>query len=125
MALYNLYGGVGGGFGGHDVLLSTDEFNSMEDAMEAAHELAEQEYESYAGLHGIPSWDEVAFDVLQLNEVIDSDYDYDDFVINGGDVNDYLTEELSDLVDIAYHDEIESWIYYDAVLASEDDMGED
>lgn len=52
MAKYNLYAGLGGGFGGYQYHC-TEDYDSREDAEETARELAIEEYQSYEGMHGI------------------------------------------------------------------------
>lgn len=55
-----IFGGMGGGFGGPHYLGET-EATSIDDKFleEDALQLITEEYESYAGLHGILSWDDV------------------------------------------------------------------
>lgn len=51
MELYNLYAGLSGGFGGYQYHC-TEEYNSKDEALEAARQLAIEEYQSYEGCHG-------------------------------------------------------------------------
>lgn len=112
MALYNLYAGMSGGFGGyhyHD----TEEFETHEDATEAARQLAIEEYESYEGSNGILDWNDCAKEVLEEMGVFDLEDDVD-FAA--------LAEEFectSD-VDERYQEEIEGWISYLAILEADD-----
>lgn len=92
MALYNIYAGLGGGFGGA-VLQETYEAESLKIAKMYAYELACQEYEDYGGLHGL----------FNREEALDEDPD--------------LTEE--DLQDMENED-MENWLEYWAVLACQD-----
>lgn len=121
MALYNLYAGMGGGFGGCSYHC-TEEYDTHEEALDAAMELAREEYQSYEGSHGILSWYDVAREVLAENGVIES---ADDFDGNNEDIDNMLDDELRELVHDAYNEEIEGWIDYKAVLASDDTEVED
>lgn len=94
MALYNLYAGMGGGFGGATFQLQ-DEFDTHDAAIDYARVLAVEDYEGYAGCHGILSWDEVKDELCDENC---SDQDVDDL----------------------YNEEIEGWIEYWAVDAEHD-----
>lgn len=95
MAQYNIYAGLGGGFGGKDYKY-TDDFTTEADAIEAAYECAIEEYQSYEGCNGILSEGDIAEE-------------------NGLDLCDD-EEEIQDM----YQEEIESWIEYEAVLTDED-----
>lgn len=55
---YAIFAGLNGGFGGA-TFQYVDDFNTEEDALDTAYLLAVQEYESYEGLHGLPSWEDV------------------------------------------------------------------
>ena len=93
---YNIYAGLGGGFGG-PTYQGTGEFDNEDSAIHCAYELAVEEYQSYEGYHGILDWSDVA-----EQEELDP-------------------ETESDSIDQAYIDEIESWIEYYAVLMEEDE----
>lgn len=103
MAEYNLYAGLGGGFGGA-VYVATEDFNSFEDAEARARELAVEEYESYEGMHGILSPNDIRESYCEDNE------------LSEGDLGDEDDEAIMDM----YTEEVEGWIAYKAVLASED-----
>ena len=96
MQKFNIYAGLGGSFGGAEYQ-GTGDFRSLADAEQYAYELAVEEYEFYEGLHGILSWHDVA------------------------DANglDYISG--SNEIDELYNQEIEDWIEYYAILASEDE----
>lgn len=85
-----VFGGMGGGFGGPH-FLGTVEGKSIDDpeVQEDARTLVVDEYESYAGLHGVRSWDEVKEDLEE-----------------SADPEDEITDED---VDDAYNQEIDSW----------------
>lgn len=93
---YNIYAGLGGGFGG-PTYQGTGEFSDEDSAIDYAYQMAIEEYQSYEGFHGILDWDDVA-----EQEELDP-------------------ETESDSIDQAYVDEIESWIEYYAVLMEEDE----
>ena len=94
---YNIYAGLGGGFGGAKYS-GTGEFKSEEDAYQVAYAIAREEYESYEGYHGILDW----HDTAEAN-----DLDPDD-------------EDNYDVISELYDEEVESWIEYYAVLTEED-----
>lgn len=101
--LYNLYSGMGGGFGG---MTFSDQVlcDSQEEAESEAYQLAVEEYESYAGYHGIRSEEEVQEEYCEDNGVSEED----------------LTEDDRTEIHCLYIEEVESWIEWKAVLASED-----
>lgn len=96
MQKYNIYSGLGGSFGGA-TYRGTGEFKSYADAEQTAYELAVEEYESYGGCHGLLDWSDIADK-------------------NGLDYNADSAE-----IDELYIEEMESWLDYYAVLASEDE----
>ena len=69
----------------------------LDSAEQIAYEYAVEEYESYAGYHGIPSWEDVARDIFGENVDLDS-----------------LTSEEKEDVEMTYEQEIELWIDYSA-----------
>ena len=80
--------------------------DSFEDAEKEAYQLAVDNYESFAGLHGIPSIEEVAeymfgipFDELTEGEVYD--------------------------VEIEYYQEMESWLSYSATEITKKEYDEE
>ena len=74
----------------------------LESAEETAYEYAVEDYESYAGYHGIPSWKDVAMDMFGEDVDLDS-----------------LTPEEKEDVEITYNQEREMWIDYYAEEVSE------
>lgn len=95
--VYNIYAGLGGGFGGAE-FYSSEDFSSEEDAVEYARDVAIQEYQSYEGCHGI-------YGLRDIQE------EYQDFGLD----DDFTNEELEEV----YLEEIESWIEYYVTLANE------
>lgn len=49
---YKIYAGLSGGFGGA-TYQKTEDYSSMDEALEDAYALAVEEYQSYEGCHGI------------------------------------------------------------------------
>lgn len=103
MPRYNLYTGLSGGFGGATFHL-TEEFDSIDEATDYARELAIEEYESYGGCHGLVSMDEICERVCSERSISE----------------DELSPEDEELIENEYMEEVEGWIDYVAVLASED-----
>ena len=66
MELYNLYAGLSGGFGGYQYHC-TEEYNSKDEALEAARQLAIEEYQSYEGCHGLTSEEDILEQYLKDN----------------------------------------------------------
>lgn len=104
MGKYNIYAGMGGGFGGAQYQ-GTVECKSLADAYELAYELAVQEYESYEGYHGVPDYGEIADNA-------------EDYGLEEGFTEEDVYEILSE--------QRESWIEYYAVAFEDDeDFDED
>ena len=97
MPKFKIFAGMGGGFGGPEYHM-TGEYPNRDAAMKDAFDLAVEEYESYAGLHGILSWDDV------YQELVDEGY-----------IDTIDDEETERMVDDAYQEAIESWITYNAI----------
>lgn len=93
---YNIYAGLGGGFGGARYQFTTL-CENIDDANDIAYQVACEDYDSYAGIHGIRSYDEIA------------------------EEEDLVLGEDDETIDEIYNDERESWVDYYAVLTSEDD----
>lgn len=51
---YKIYAGLSGGA----TYQKTEDYSSMDEALEDAYVLAVEEYQSYEGCHGIMSWDD-------------------------------------------------------------------
>ncbi len=108
MAWFKIYAGLGGGFGGANYH-GTFEFESMDEAHREAYRLAEEEYQSYEGCHGILSYD-------------DCEEDLRDSGFIGEDMTD---SEIEDAVADHYLEEIESWIdFYVLPATGPDDQDE-
>lgn len=96
--LYNIYAGLGGGFGGA-TYKCTMEFNSEDDASRYAYLEARDDYDSYGGMHGL-------FDPEDAWENPE-DYGFDE-----------MTEEA---IEELYEEDLESWIDYYVIPTDEDD----
>lgn len=103
MALYNIYAGMSGSFGGAEYQC-TEEFPSLEIAERYAYDAACDEYESYAGLHGIRSIEEIAEEYCEENGVTEEE------------LSDFDQENIFEI----FCEEREGWLVYHAILASED-----
>jgi hypothetical protein len=67
MAEYNIYAGLGGSFGGSKYI-ETLEFDSEDEAIDYAYEIACEKFEQYAGLHGLTSYKKIKEDNPDLSE---------------------------------------------------------
>lgn len=92
---FKIYAGLSGGFGGATYQM-TEDYASMDEALEDAYNLAVEEYQSYEGMHGIMSWEDCREDLEE------SGFDYDD-----------------ETVDNRYQEELESWLSYYVELEEE------
>ena len=97
---YDLYAGLGGRFGGANLIFKGVEYDNIEEATKAAYEYAVEEYQSYEGNYGLTSYD----DIKENPE----DYGLDE------------DPEAED-IDEVYTEEVESWIEYYAIPTAEDD----
>ena len=103
MERFYLYAGLSGGFGGARYCQSVEAEN-IDEAYQAAYELAVEEYQSYEGCHGIMNWGDC----------------YEDAVESGFIDEKSMTEdEIHEYVDDMYQNEIESWIEYYALPAND------
>lgn len=101
MKQYNIYAGLAGGFGGATYQY-TGLYETQEEAEEDAFTAACEEYESYAGCHGIRSLADICED-------------------EGLDPED-MTAEDDEAVQSIYEEDRESWIDHYAVPTEEDDI---
>lgn len=92
---YNIYAGLGGGFGGAFYQFTTLA-ESEDDANELAYEAAIAEYESYEGTNGLRTIEDIR--------------EEEDQTLSDEDI-----EEI-------YQSEREDWLDYYVVLTSEDDI---
>ena len=95
MSWFKIYSGLNGSFGGAKYQ-GTYEYSSIENAVKDAYRLAEEEYQSYEGLYGIPSYDDCEEECRNMEWI-------------GSDMS---QNEIDDVVDSYYLERIESWISY-------------
>ena len=95
MPWFKIYCGMGGSFGGVRYN-GTYEYANIDEATEDAYRMAEEEYQSYEGCHGIMSWQDCYED---LRDSFGEEPDEED-------------------VDIHYREAIEGWISYYALPAT-------
>ena len=109
MPWFKIFAGMGGSFGGAQYH-GTFEFENMDEAHQEAYRLAEEEYQSYEGCHGILSYEDCEED-LRDSGFIDEDM---------------TDDEIDDMVYFHYLEKVESWISYYALPATgPDDQDED
>lgn len=89
---YDIYAGMSGGFGGANFIKTIDA-ETAEEADKYAYDEAWEEYESYAGYHGILSWDEI----------------YDESK-EAGELDGMTDNKIEDYINNLYQEEVESWI---------------
>lgn len=87
--MYNIYAGLGGGFGGANYI-GTIDCKSLEDALALAREYAVEEYDSYSGMSGVID----RGDIYDNPEDFSLDEDWDE-----EDVDDVLNEEINSWID--------------------------
>ena len=95
MRKFAIFAGLGGSFGGagfHGVY----EYNDEADAERDDYMKAEEEYQSYEGCHGIMSWDECYEDAKEAGWFDES----------------FSQNDIEDIVDTHYLEQIESWAEY-------------
>lgn len=103
MPKYAIFAGMGGSMGGAQ-FQGVYEYNDLADAEQDAYMKAEEEYQSYEGSHGIPSWDDCYEDALE-SEWIDSSTPQN---------------EVDSIVDDMYLESLESWVHYYVREVSDD-----
>lgn len=95
MKQFWVFGGMHDPFGGYHYLGTVEGTTLDVEVMADARELCVDIYESYAGLHGIRSWDDVREDLVESESTFD-----DDVEVTEQDVNEI------------YDQEIDSWCFY-------------
>ena len=110
MPNYRIFAGLGGGFGGAKYE-ETYEFRNEDEAMEYAYNKAVEEYESYAGSHGLLDYDGVREDLEE-----------------SGFIEDTIDEnEIEAMIESHYIEYMESWLdyYVEEVKSRYCDLGYD
>lgn len=106
MEFYNIYAGLGGGFGGCNYQY-TAKFMNLDEAVNEAYLEAREIYESYEGRNGIQSWDDFKEDYMEQENIFFEE-----------DLTDEDRENISDM----YVNEVEGWLAYKAVHVNDDDL---
>lgn len=88
MPKFKIYAGLSGGFGGAQYH-GTYEFTDAQEADRYAYKLALEEYESYAGCHGLSSWDDVREELIEFGKIPEGELSSEDVET----VNEYYIEE--------------------------------
>ena len=108
MPWFKIYAGMGGSFGGARYN-GTYEYADIDEATAEAYRIAEEEYQSYEGCHGIMSPEDVEEDLRD----------------SGFIEEDMTDDEVADMIDYHYREEIESWISYYALPATDSNDKDD
>lgn len=91
---YDLYAGLGGRFGGANLIFKGVEYDNKEEATKAAYEYAVEEYQFYEGCYGLSSYGDI--------EANPEEYGLDE-------------NPKAEDVDEVYIEEMEDWIEYYAI----------
>ena len=108
MSKFKIYAGLGGGFGGAS-FQGVYDFNTQEEAVDFAYELAFEEYESYGGAHGLDDWDQVYEDLLEEGIITDN----------------MSPNQVAETVGSNYLEQVEGWLDYYVEEAVGDRFDED
>lgn len=101
MPWFKIYAGLGGGFNSI-CYVDTVKCDNEHEAWDLAYQAAREEYKSYEGLHGLLDYDDC------FTEALESYLDE-----NGlDDLTEDQQEEVEDIAENIYNDEIESWCGY-------------
>ena len=99
---------------------NNEEYIEAKDYDEAIHEAwvaACADYDSYAGLHGIPSEVQIAAELYGEKYGSDEEGDMED----ESTIFEHMTDDEMQEVGVAYREERESWISYEAVEVSQEE----
>ena len=91
------------------------EAKNYDEAIREAWLLACEDYDSYQGLHGIPSEVQIAAEMFGDKYGSDEEGDMED----GSTIFEYMTDAEMQEVGCEYRETRESWISYDAVEVSQ------
>lgn len=101
MPRFEIYAGLGGGFGGAS-LQYIEQYDSLKEAEQCAYELAIQEYESYGDMHGLQTFDEAIEEAkIKVSQEEDFNEDLEEW-----------QENILEYANQIYNDWVESWIEY-------------
>ena len=106
MPWFKIYAGLGGGFNSI-CYVDTVECDNEHEAWDLAYQAAREEYESYEGLHGLLDYDDC------FTEALESYLDENSLPsCDPSDLTEDQREEVEDIAENIYEDEIESWCGY-------------
>lgn len=108
MSKYKIFAGLGGGFGGAKEI-EIDEFETLDLAENCAYQRAIEKFESYGGMHGLPTWKEALDEATRWVERYDDDSDED------------YEQALNDYAEEVYNENRESWLDWRAEEVIEED----
>lgn len=111
MKQYNIYAGLGGSFGGANYQY-TGLYETQDEAEDDAFQAACEDYEQYAGCHGLSGWEDAVNDYCAGQGIDPEDFDEED-------------EEALQEVEEYYGDARESWLCYYVVPTDEDNIDQD
>lgn len=111
MKQYNIYAGLGGSFGGANYQY-TGLYETEDEAVDDAFQAACEDYDQYAGVHGLPSWEDAVEDYCTNLGIDPEDFDEDD-------------DEALQEVEEYYNEARESWLCYHVVHTDEDNIDQD
>ena len=109
----------------YDNCIDYIEEESLERAQRTAYENALEYYDSFAGYHGIPSVQEVAYDMFIdrfEHECDEGEEDYLDDYYDADELWEYLTEAERDSAYEEYRETQESWINYEAIEVTKEEV---
>lgn len=110
MKQYNIYAGLGGGFGGANYQYTTL-CETEDEALDEAYERACEEYEQYEGLHGLPGWEDATREYCE------------ELGISQEELEDTDEEFLA--IGEYYNEARENWLAYHIVPTEEDDIDQE
>ncbi len=111
MKQYNIYAGLGGSLGGANYQY-TGLYETEEEAEDDAFQAACEDYDQYAGVYGLPSWEDAVEDYCVHQGIDPEDFDGDD-------------NEAFQKVEEYYDGARESWLCYHVVPTDEDNIDQE
>lgn len=101
MPRFEIYAGLGGGFGGAS-LQCIEQCDSLEEAKQYAYELAIEKYESYGDIHGLQTYDQAIEEAkIEVSQEEDFNEDLEEW-----------QEAILEYANEIYNDWLERWIDY-------------
>ena len=87
--------------------IGTTDCKDLDEALDDAYQMAIEEYETYAGYHGVPSWEELEQEIREQ---------YADEIESGI----YNDDDIESMTIDSWNESIESWVQYKVIPKSED-----